>query len=144
MKLSTRTRYGVRALLELALSYGKGPLQLKIIAERQDISIKYLEQLISILKAAGFVRSVRGAKGGYELVKPPDQVKLNDCFNSLEGPVITVECIDDDKSCARISDCIIRQVWLQVNNAIENVLASITLQDLVNAAGKRESLNYQI
>ena len=144
MKLSTRTKYGVMALLELALSYGKGPIQLKVIAERQDISIKYLEQLISILKAGGFVRSVRGSKGGYELAKPPGQVKLNDCFNCLEGPVITVECIGDDKICAKISDCIIRQVWFQVNDAIENVLSSITLLDLVNAIGKRESLNYQI
>ena len=144
MKLSTRTRYGVRAMLELALNYEKGPIQLQLIADRQEISKKYLEQLITILKAAGFVKSVRGAKGGYELAKPPDAIKLSDCFNSLEGPVITVECIEDEKICARISDCIIRQVWIQVNDAVEHVLASITLQDLVNAAKKKDSLNYQI
>ncbi|RKY23092.1 MAG: Rrf2 family transcriptional regulator, partial [Planctomycetota bacterium] len=74
MKLSTRTRYGVRALLELAGSYGKGPLQIKVIAHRQDISVKYLEQLIAILKSAGLVKSIRGSKGGYVLAKTPNQI----------------------------------------------------------------------
>ena len=80
MKLSTRTRYGMRAILELAANYGKGPLQIKIIAQRQDISIKYLEQLMASLKAAELVKSVRGSKGGYILAKTPDLIRVSDCF----------------------------------------------------------------
>jgi Rrf2 family protein len=102
MKLSTRTRYGVRAILELALNDDKGPLQLKIIAHRQDISLKYLEQLMAILRTTGFVKSLRGAKGGYVLAKAANQIKLSDVFGALEGPsAITVECLDDDSYCAR-------------------------------------------
>ena len=144
MKLSTRTRYGIRAILELAKNHGKGPLQIKTIAHRQDISIKYLEQLMAILKSAGFVRSIRGSKGGYILAKPPNQIKLNDVFNCLEGPVTTVECVEDENYCARTADCVARGVWAQVQEAIETVLGSITLQDLVNGAKDKKSLNYQI
>jgi Rrf2 family protein len=144
MKLSTRTRYGIRAILELAENYGKRPLQLRIIAQRQDISIKYLEQLMSILRSAGFVRSIRGAKGGYMLAKPPNQIKLSDVFDCLEGYVTTVECIEDKKYCERADDCIARQVWIQVQDAIKNVLQSITVQDLVNRGKDEKMLNYQI
>ena len=80
MKLSTRTRYAVRAIIELALNAEKKPLQLKIIAQHQDISVKYLEQLMAVLRSAGFVRSVRGAKGGYVLAKPQEQIKLNEDY----------------------------------------------------------------
>jgi Rrf2 family protein len=144
MKLSTRTRYGIRAILELAENDGKRPLQLRIIAQRQDISIKYLEQLMSILRSAGFVRSIRGAKGGYMLAKPPNQIKLSDVFDCLEGYVTTVECIEDKKYCERADDCIARQVWIQVQDAIKNVLQSITVQDLVNRGKDEKMLNYQI
>ena len=85
MKLSTRTRYGIRAMLELAQDQGKGPLQIKVIGQRQDISIKYLEQLMAILRSSGFVRSVRGSKGGYLLAKAPNQIKISDLFFCLEG-----------------------------------------------------------
>lgn len=144
MKLSTRTRYGIRAILELAENYGKGPLQLKIIARHQEISVKYLEQLMAILKSAGIVRSIRGSKGGYILAKPPGQIKVSDCFNCLEGSVVTVECVDNTDCCVRAADCAARQVWAQVQHAIENVLQSITLQDLVNRAKSEKNLNYQI
>ena len=144
MKLSTRTRYGIRAILELAENDGKRPLRLRIIAQRQDISIKYLEQLMAILRSAGFVRSVRGAKGGYMLAKPPNQIKLSDVFDCLEGYVTTVECVEDKKYCERSDDCIARQVWIQVQDAIKNVLQSITVQDLVNRAKDKKMLNYQI
>ena len=114
MKLSTRTRYGIRAILELAVNNNKGPLQTKIIAERQDISGKYLEQLLAALKSAGFVRSIRGSKGGYVLAKPENQIKLSDVFNALEGPVITVECLENESYCAQVADCVVRQVWAQL------------------------------
>jgi len=144
MKLSTRTRYGIRAILELAESYRQGPLQLKIIAQYQDISVKYLEQIIAILRSAGFVRSIRGAKGGYILAKAPNQIKLSDVFDCLEGPVTTVECIENEDYCARAADCIARQLWKQVNEAIKNVLQSITLQDLLDRAKDKRFLDYQI
>ena len=144
MKLSTRTRYGIRAILELASNYGKGPLQTNLIAKRQDISVKYLEQLMAILKSSGLVKSVRGAKGGYMLAKRPDQIKLDDVFYCLEGPVVTVECLEDKDYCARFADCISRQLWAQVQQAIKNVLQSMTLQDLIDRAKGQKTLTYQI
>ena len=135
MKLSTRTRYGLRAILELAQNQGAGPLQVKVIAQRQAISIKYLEQLMAILKSAGLVRSIRGSKGGYILAKTANQIKLSDVFRCLEGPsAITVECLDNEDYCARVADCVTRQVWAQVQDAIMNVLESMTLKDLLDRA----------
>ncbi|MHC4543898.1 MAG: RrF2 family transcriptional regulator [Planctomycetota bacterium] len=144
MKLSTRTRYGIRAILELAEKGGKGPLRVKTIAQSQDISVKYLEQLMSILKSAGFVRSVRGSKGGYMLAKAPNQIKLSGVFDCLEGHVTTVECVEDKDFCERAADCVARQVWAQVQQAITNVLQSITLQDLVDRAKDTKMSDYQI
>jgi len=144
MKLSTRTRYGIRAILELAESYGQGPLQLKIIAQHQDISVKYLEQIIAMLKSGGFVKSIRGAKGGYILAKAPNQIKLGDVFDCLEGRVTTVECIEDEDYCARVADCVARQLWVRVQEAIDSVLQSITLQDLVDKVKDKRALDYQI
>ncbi len=144
MKLSTRTRYGVRAILELAMSGNKGPLQLKIIAQRQDLSVKYLEQLMVVLKAAGFVRSVRGSKGGYMLAKAPDQIELIDVLHCLEGTVATVECVENKDYCVRAADCAARDIWVKVQKAIEDVLKSMTLQDLVNRGKEKGALDYQI
>jgi len=144
MKLSTRTRYGVRAILELAMSGNKGPLQLKIVAQRQDISVKYLEQLMVVLKAAGFVRSIRGSKGGYMLAKAPDQIELIDVLHCLEGTVTTVECVENKDYCVRAADCAARDLWVKVQKAIEDVLQSMTLQDLVNRGKGKGALNYQI
>ena len=144
MKLSTRTRYGIRAMLELAGKYGEGPLQIKVIANRQDISIKYLEQLMAMLKSGGFVRSIRGSKGGYMLSKVPAQIKLDELFTCLEGPVVAVECVEDENFCARAADCVTRQVWAQVQAAMVKVLQSMTLQDLVNRTKERKNLDYQI
>lgn len=144
MKLSTRTRYGIRAIIEIAENSGRGPLQIRVIAKRQDISVKYLEQLMAILRSAGFVRSIRGAKGGYMLAKAPNQIKLNEVFDCLEGHVTTVECVEDKDYCERTADCVARRVWAQVQQAITNVLQSITLQDLVDRAKDKKVSNYQI
>jgi len=144
MRLSTRTRYGLRAVLEVAMNYEKGPIQTKIISERQKISIKYLEQLMAILKSGGFVRGIRGSKGGYVLGKAPNQIKLSEVFNVLEGPVKTVECVDNETYCAQTAECVARQVWAEVEDAINGVLESITLQDLIDRTQDEKSLNYQI
>lgn len=144
MKLSTRSRYAVRAMIELAQNEANRPLQLKVIAKRQAISVKYLEQLMAILRAAGLIRSVRGAKGGYILARPPSQVRLSDILHCLEGPVAIVECVENSERCARAADCAARQVWTRVQQAIEEVLQSITLQDVVEIARGEKQLDYQI
>ncbi len=145
MKLSSRSRYGLRAILDLALEYGGGPLQIKTIAKREDISNKYLEQLMTILKTAGLVRSLRGPRGGYLLVKPPNEVKLSEVFTVLEGPLVTVECLQHPEFCPRCAECITRQVWAQIQDAMLGVLESITLQDLVDRTkGIDKNANYQI
>jgi len=146
MKLSTRTRYGTRAIIELALSHGKGPLQTKLIAQRQQISAKYLEQVMAMLKSAGFVRSVRGAKGGYVLAKAPNHIRLSDVFAALEGPLVTVECLENEDYCSRTAVCLAREVWAQVQQAVDSVLESITVQDLLEKArdGKVKTADYQI
>ena len=145
MKISTRCRYGLRAILELAMEYGKGPLQIKIIAERQEISNKYLEQIMAILKSVGLVRSIRGAKGGYILAKEPKNIRISDVFVALEGPLLTVDCVDHPEFCTRCTDCVTRHVWTEIQDSIMNVMTAITLQDLVDKSltGK-DTLDYQI
>lgn len=144
MKISTRTRYGIRAMFELAANYGAEPLQIRIIAKRQNISVKYLEQLMAILKSAGFVRSIRGARGGYLLAKPPSKININELFSALEGPVVTVECVENESYGAKVADCIARVLWVQVQEAIQSTLQSVTLQDLVDRARDQVALDYQI
>ena len=144
MRLSTRTRYGIRAILEMARHYRQGPLQIRVIAERQDISVKYLEQLMAALKSAGFVKSVRGSKGGYVLAKEANQIKLSDVFNCLEGPVITSECVDNSDYCIRTADCVARELWTEVQDAIMAILQSKTLQNLVDRAEENKVPNFQI
>ncbi|AQT69599.1 Cysteine metabolism repressor [Anaerohalosphaera lusitana] len=144
MKLSTRSRYGLRALLDLAKHVDEGPLQIKSIADREDISSKYLEQLMAILKSAGLVRSVRGPKGGYMLAKKPEEIRLSDVFVTLEGPMTPVECVEHTDYCSRCTDCITRQVWIEIHQAIMTVLESTTLQDLVDRAKSKKKLDFQI
>ena len=136
MKLSTRTRYGMRAVIELAQHEEKRPLQLKVIAERQDISVKYLEQLMSMLRSSGLLRSIRGAKGGYILARPPEQINLSEIFRCLEGSVTTAECTENGDYCERSADCVARDVWIEVEAAIHKILRSIPLADLVKRAQK--------
>jgi Rrf2 family protein len=131
MRLSTKSRYGARALLQLALAYGQGPVHLKEIAQKQQISIKYLEQLIASLKAAGIVKSVRGAKGGDLLSRPPEEIGLSEIFLVLEGSLAPVECVDDAEVCERADFCATREVWKQIKECLDKVLGPLTLKDLV-------------
>ena len=144
MKLSTRTRYGLRAMMELAAGFGDGPVQIKVIASRQAISVKYLEQLISVLKSGGFVHSMRGAKGGYMLSKKPEDIRLSEIFAVLEGDVITTDCVKDTKVCSRSCDCVARDIWVEVQQAIDGILGSVTLQDMVDRFNSRRKVDYQI
>ena len=144
MKLSTRTRYAVRAMIELAKHDLNRPLQLKIIAERQEISVKYLEQLMAVLKSAGLIKSIRGSRGGYILAKAPNQIAIIDILHCVEGPIATVECVEDGSRCSRAADCAAREVWIRVEQAIENVLQSITLRDVADMATGKKQSDYQI
>ncbi|MFC1634116.1 RrF2 family transcriptional regulator [Planctomycetota bacterium] len=144
MKLSTRTRYAVRAMIELAKNDANRPLQLKIIAKRQEISVKYLEQLMAVLKSAGLINSIRGSKGGYVLARAPNQIRVSDILHCVEGPIATVECVGDSNRCSRAADCAAREVWKRVELAIEDVLKSITLQDVADMALNTKQSDYQI
>jgi Rrf2 family protein len=145
MKLSSRTRYGMRAVLELAMEYGKKPMQIKAIADREDISNKYLEQLIAMLKAAGLVRSIRGPRGGYVLARPPQEISLKDVFLTLEGPMVPAECLEHPEFCPRCTDCATREIWHELQDSIMRVLESYTLHDLVNrSAQSKKAANYNI
>ena len=111
MKLSSRSRYGFRAILELAAHYGEGPLQIQTIANREEISNKYLEQLIALLKASGLVRSIRGPKGGYILAQKPSEIKLSTIFSAIEGPTYNVDCKKHARFSKGCNDCIVGFIW---------------------------------
>jgi Rrf2 family protein len=134
LKLSTRGRYGVRAMLELAIGYPKKPQALKNMAHSQSLSIKYLEQLLMPLKGAGLVKSVRGSKGGYLLALPPDQISLHDIVKVLEGPVAFVDCVDPDFCCDRREGCAVQQVWAGMSKLAADFLKGVTLADLIQKA----------
>jgi Rrf2 family transcriptional regulator, cysteine metabolism repressor len=137
MKLSTKTRYGTRGLLELALHYEQGPLSLAAIAAREEISVKYLESLLGMLRSAGLVRSARGAQGGYVLARSPQEISLRDIFEVLEGPEAFVPCTDDALACSRWADCVTKEVWAQMYAAAMQVLQGTSLADLVQRAQER-------
>lgn len=138
MKLSTRARYGTRALLDLALHYGEEPVLLKDIAKRQQVSLRYLEHLVTPLIAAGIVRSTRGPRGGVALARPPAEIRLSEVMQLLEGSTAPVECINSPETCPRSELCATRDVWWEVKKAMDGVLASITLHDLVERQKNKE------
>ncbi|OGN96204.1 MAG: hypothetical protein A2Y89_01505 [Chloroflexi bacterium RBG_13_51_18] len=131
MKLSTRTRYGTRALLELALHQGEGPVFLKDIARQQQISLSYLEHLVAPLISGGIIRSVKGPKGGVTLVKKPEDIRLMEITLLLEGSIAPVECVDNPDVCERSTHCVTRDIWTEVKDAMNGVLEATTIQDLV-------------
>ncbi len=141
MKLSTKGRYGVKAMFDLAQHLGEGPISLKSIAERQGISEHYLEQLISGLRKTGLVKSVRGAQGGYVLGREPDKIRVGDIIRVLEGPIAPVDCVseEDPENCLKAEFCVTRTIWEKVRDSIADVLDSITLADMVEDAAKKKS-----
>jgi Rrf2 family protein len=132
MRLTTKCRYGTRAMIELGKAYGKGPLHLSHIAEQQKISAKYLVHLLASLNAAGLVRTVRGPRGGYLLNRPPSKIKLIEMYRVLEGTTSPVACVDDPTLCQESKGCAARDVWARIGDAIRDVLESTTLQDLID------------
>ena len=131
MKLTTRSRYGTRMILDMALHGQNGPVRIKDIAARQGVSVKYLEKLVRDLKEAGFVRSRRGPRGGHELDKPLAAISVGDIVRALEGDLSLVECGDEAGPCPRQADCLTRGVWMEAARAMHEKLDSITLADLV-------------
>jgi Rrf2 family cysteine metabolism transcriptional repressor len=144
MKLSTRGRYGTRALLDIALHQEKGPVPLRDIAEREQISLPYLDHLIAPLIKGGIVRSTRGVGGGVSLAKLPDEIKLSEVIRLLEGSLAPVKCVTDPAVCNRSEFCATRDIWSKLNTAIDVVLQSTTLQDLVERQKGREQPMYYI
>jgi len=132
IRISTKIRYGTRAMLDLGLNYGRGLILLKDIAKRQEISVGYLEQIIPSLKAAGLVNSSRGAHGGYALAKDPADIILKEIISALEGSFSLTECINDPDSCERADFCITRDLWDDLGGLIDDFLLSITLQQLID------------
>ncbi|MDD5038619.1 MAG: Rrf2 family transcriptional regulator [Dehalococcoidales bacterium] len=127
MKLSTRGRYGVRLMIELALHHGAGPVLLKEIAERQGISEKYLWHLINPLKTTGLVNSIRGAHGGYVLGKAPEAITLKEILQVLEGSLCLVDCVDNPSLCERSSSCVSRDIWGEASKNLRQTMADTTL-----------------
>ena len=135
MKLSTRGRYGVKAMFDLATNQHKGPVSLKSIAQRQKLSEAYLEQLFANLRKAGLVKSVRGAQGGYLLADDAENITVGQILRTLEGTVAPVECVDDMNrnvdECPDADSCVTRFVWEKIRDSINEVVDSITLQDMI-------------
>src|SRR5512137_238019 len=131
MKLSTKGRYGVRLMLDLALHNGEGPVLLKDIAKRQGISEKYLWNLINPLKAVGLVHSIRGAHGGYKLAKKPSEISLKDIMRVLEGSLCLVDCVETPSACERSPSCISRDVWCEASQNFLKTLEAMTLEKMV-------------
>jgi Rrf2 family protein len=131
MKLSTRSRYGVRILIELGRQKDKGPVKISDISKNQGISIKYMEQLIRPLKEAGFVNSHRGPRGGHFLIKKPEEITLGQLVKILEEKNDLVECISNPEACEQSSNCKVRTAWEEAGRALFDKLNSITIADLI-------------
>jgi Rrf2 family protein len=139
MKVSTKGRYGLRILLDVALHQKQGPVALSDISRRQAISHKYLWQVINPLKAAGLLNSTRGSHGGYVLARPPGEISVRDIVNILEGPVSIVACVADPESCERSVSCTAREAWTEIENKLNEAMRSITLKDLIKRHKEHES-----
>jgi Rrf2 family transcriptional regulator, iron-sulfur cluster assembly transcription factor len=137
VRLSTRAHYAVRAILDLALHATEGPVAIQEIARRQAISSSYLEQLFVKLRRGRIIRSVRGARGGYLLARPADQVHLADIIDLVDEPLQPVACLDGQKDCTRASHCITQDIWRQLGNHIRTFLTSITVDQLVHQIRQR-------
>jgi Rrf2 family protein len=147
MKFSTRGKYGTRMLLDLALHHGEVPVSLKDIARRQQIPLSYTKRLIGPLIAGGLVQSTRGVKGGVLLAKSSDQIKLKEVIGLLEGQIALVKCVNNPGVCDRSQFCVTRDIWTDLGKAMDGILESTTLRDLVERyrmKERSESIMYYI
>lgn len=132
MKISTKGRYALRLMLDIALHDSEKPVRIKEIAERQQVSDKYLEQIVSVLNKAGFVRSIRGPQGGYRLARKPETYTIGSILRLTEGSLAPVSCLDyEENDCVRQDDCVTLEVWKRLDEAIKGVVDYITLANLL-------------
>ena len=131
MKLSTRARYGTRVLLELALHWDERPVLLKNIAQKHQLPLQYLQQLIGPLVKGGIIKTTRGARGGVSLLKPPREVTLSEVIQLLEGSITPVACVDNPELYPRSDICVTHDIWAELKKAMDRVLESTTFEDLV-------------
>jgi Rrf2 family protein len=139
MRLSTKSRYGTRAVLDIALHEHSGPVTLTDIAERQELSKKYLGQIVTQLLAAGILESMRGPQGGYVLGRDPKLIRLGEIIRTLEGSVAPVRCVDNPALCRRNKQCVTREVWSALKEGVESVIDKVTIADLVKKHKSRET-----
>jgi Rrf2 family protein len=144
MKLTTKGRYGTRALLDIALHHEEEPVPLRDIARRQQIPLPYLEHLVGPLIEGGIIRSTRGIGGGVSLARPPEEIRLSEVVGLLEGSIALVNCVNDPTVCHRSQFCVTRDIWGEMKKAVDSVLESTTLQDLVEKQQGKEQPMYYI
>ncbi len=133
MKVSTKGRYALRLMLDLAINHDGSPIRIKDVAERQGISDKYLEQIISVLNKAGYVKSVRGPQGGYVLKKNPEDYTVGMILRLTEGSLAPVACVEEDEiACERKDSCVTCLLWDKISDAINGIVDTVTLQDLLD------------
>ncbi|MBA7526926.1 HTH-type transcriptional regulator CymR [subsurface metagenome] len=130
MKVSSRFRYGLRLLVDLAIKYQKNPVLLKDIAECEKISKKYLEQIVITLRTSGLIGATRGSKGGYYLTKPPNKIKIAEIYKILEGSFAPVDCLDNPNICTLVKNCPTRKIWSDLAKSIKKTFGNQTLADL--------------
>jgi Rrf2 family transcriptional regulator, iron-sulfur cluster assembly transcription factor len=135
MKLTTRSLYGTRLLLDMAKYYGKGPIKLGVIAKRQDISVKYLELIIRTLKKGNYIESFRGSRGGHVLSKPPGQITVGEIVALLEGSSFLTPCSNSPKFCSRSGKCLTRHLWIEASRVLFGFLNQVTFADLLLGKG---------
>jgi len=131
LRLSTKGQYGVRAMYEIARGYPEAPVNIKLISERQEVSIHYLEQILGRLRRAGLIRSVKGPGGGYVLTRKPEEITISDILKELEGPVAITSCMNPEKGCLRVEICVTHLLWKALGKQIEDFLDTMTLNDLL-------------
>jgi Rrf2 family protein len=131
MKISTKTRYGTRAMVDIGEHYGEGPVSLRELAERQGVSMKYMEQIVPSLKAAGLIKSARGSQGGYVLAKEPHEISLHDIVHSLVGPWSLVDCLEGESVCDRTQECVTYEIWQDIQRAIYKILDATRLDEMI-------------
>ncbi len=138
MKISTKGRYALRLMVDLAVTGDGAPVSLRDVARRQQISDKYLEQIVTPLSRAGLVRSVRGAGGGYLLTRAPEDYTVGDILRPLEGDLAPVECATDAEYCERCDQCVTVELWQEIHRAVSDVVDHTTLADLVERQRKKQ------
>ena len=139
MRISTKGRYATRAMLDLALHYGDGFTSVKDVARRQEMSEKYLENLLVLLKVGGLVRSVRGVHGGFVLARPASEIKLSEIIQVMEGSMAPVECVDAPEAYPRAARCAVHDLWEDIARAMSQILESTTLEELAERQSVKEA-----